>query len=72
LEIEPAIVFGRRGPQIVQYADQHQMDLIVLSSHVVDPRRPGEGWATLSYQVSIACPCPVLLVKNALGPGEGS
>ena len=57
------IVYGRRGPQIVRYAIEQDVDLVVLSSHRVDLQQPARGWGTLSYQVSIACQCPVLLVK---------
>ena len=61
--VEQGIVFGRRGPEIVRYSIEHQADLIVLSSHKIDPTHVAEDWATLSYQVSILCPCHVLLVK---------
>ena len=30
---------------------------------VFDLAKPLQTWATLSYQVSVLCPCPVLLVK---------
>lgn len=60
---KPKILFGRRGAEIVRHAIENQNDLIVLSSHQVDPDQGAAGWATLSYQVSILCPCPVLLVK---------
>ena len=60
---EQQVLFGRRGNSIVQYAVDHDIDLIILTSHKVDLDQPPRGWATLSYQVSILCPCPVLLVK---------
>jgi nucleotide-binding universal stress UspA family protein len=63
LSVEQQIVYGRRGPEIVRYTIEHEADLIVLSSHRIDPSEQPLEWATLSYQVSILCPCPVLLVK---------
>jgi hypothetical protein len=41
------------------------VDLVVMSSHVIDAEEPHKSWATLSYQVATFCPCPVLLVKWA-------
>ena len=38
-------------------------DLVVMSSHKPDLSKPLQTWATLSCQVSVLCPCPVLLVK---------
>jgi nucleotide-binding universal stress UspA family protein len=58
-----AILFGERVPQTLSYAEQHGIDLIVLSSHAVDLTHPGGGWGTMSYQIGIAARCPVLLVK---------
>jgi universal stress protein A len=63
VSIDQGIVYGRRGPEIVRYSVEHQADLIVLSSHRIDPTKATRDWATLSYQVSILCQCPVLLVK---------
>ena len=57
------VVLGKRAPGIVSYALQQDADLIVLSSHKVDLNDNSRGWATLSYQVSILCQCPVMLVK---------
>jgi nucleotide-binding universal stress UspA family protein len=61
--IETHTIFGRRGPEIVRYAIDADVDLVVLSSHKIDRQQLTGGWATLSYQVSILCPSPVLLVK---------
>jgi nucleotide-binding universal stress UspA family protein len=61
--IETHTIFGRRGPEIVRYAIDADVDLVVLSSHKIDRQQLTGGWATLSYQISILCPFPVLLVK---------
>lgn len=63
LTVDTKIRFGRRLHEIVQDAVDRQIDLIVMSSHVVDPQRPVQSLGTLSYQISMLCPCPILLVK---------
>lgn len=55
--------FGKRAEAIVRYAEDHNMDLIVLSSHKVDRDHPALGWGTISYRIAIVARCPVLLVK---------
>lgn len=62
-EIRRRVVYGHRARAIVDYAADEGCDLIVLSSHRVDPERRGEDWATISHKVAILAPCPVLLVK---------
>jgi nucleotide-binding universal stress UspA family protein len=63
VEVEPDVVFGRRAVSIVDYASDKKADLLILSSHKIAPGQPPKSLATLSYQVSIMCQCPVLLVK---------
>lgn len=57
------IVYGRRAVEVVSYAEREGTDLIVLSSHRVDPENPADNWATLSYSIAVLAQCPVLLVK---------
>lgn len=56
------VVFGRRAEEIVRFAADREVDLIVLASHRVDPSHERD-WGTISYKVGILSPCPVLLVK---------
>jgi nucleotide-binding universal stress UspA family protein len=63
IAVDRKIRFGKRLQEIVHDADDRQADLIVMSSHKPDLQNPTQTWATLSYQVSVLCPCPVLLVK---------
>ena len=63
ISVTTEIVYGRRGVEIVRYATERGVDLVVMSSHVIDAKEPQKSWATLSYQVATFCPCPVLLVK---------
>lgn len=57
------ILFGNRGPEIVRFAAEQGIDLIVLTAPHVDLKNLSTGWASLSWKISILAPCPVLLVK---------
>ena len=63
LRIKKKIVIGKRVPEIIRFAHDHGIDLIILSSHRIENFDTGEGWATISYQVGILAPCPVMMVK---------
>jgi len=56
------LLVGSRAGEILRAAEG-DIDLIVLSSHRVDSQGGGAGAGTLSYQIAVAAPCPVLLVK---------
>jgi universal stress protein F len=47
------IIFGNRAEEIVRYAMEMGIELIVLSSHRIDLKNPGAGWGTLSYKIGI-------------------
>lgn len=57
------IVYGHRAHEIVCYALEAGIDLIVLTSRRIDPNDPNAGWGPVSHQVGILAQCPVLLVK---------
>jgi nucleotide-binding universal stress UspA family protein len=57
------VIFGDRAHEIVRYAMERGVDLIVLSSHRIDLGNPTAGSGTVSYKVGILSQCPVLLVK---------
>lgn len=61
--VDCKIRIGQRLHEIVTDSIERAADLIVMSSHKPDLERPLQTWATLSYQVSVLCQCPVLLVK---------
>ncbi len=63
IKCEVKVHTGDRLQEIVSFAHDHRVDLIVMSSHRVDPDRLAETWGTLSYKVSVICECPILLVK---------
>ena len=63
LNVDQAVIYGHRTKGIVDYALANRVDLIILSSHRIDPERPGRDWSSISYAVAILSPVPVLLVK---------
>ena len=63
LNVNQAVLYGHRSEEIVNYAAENRIDLIIMASHRIDPDRPGHDWSSISYSVAILSPCPVLLVK---------
>ena len=61
--VVPQVVYGNRTHEIVRYAEENNVDLIIMKSHKVDLEERSQGWGTISYKVSILAQCPVLLVK---------
>lgn len=62
-EVTSATMINHRSKGIVLYAVENAVDLIVMGSHPIDPSAIRESWATISYQVSLLCPCSILLIK---------
>lgn len=63
IPVDQKVRLGRRPYEIVAFAGEQGVDLIVMSSHTVDPQQPIQSLSTVSYQVSVLCDCAVLLVK---------
>ena len=63
LVIDKEIFIGKRVQEIVRFANDHEVDIIILSSHRIENFETGEGWATISYKVGILAQCPVMMVK---------
>ncbi|HEY1435834.1 MAG TPA: universal stress protein [Thermoanaerobaculia bacterium] len=57
------ILYGNRVNEILRFATDRKIDLIVMSSHRLSPRNAGEHWGTISHKVGILSRCPALLVK---------
>jgi nucleotide-binding universal stress UspA family protein len=57
------VLFGNRAQEIVRFARENRIDLVLLTTPAVDPDRPAAGWGSLSYKIGFFCPCPVLLVR---------
>ncbi|MCU0572754.1 MAG: universal stress protein [Syntrophobacteraceae bacterium] len=58
------ITFGKRVREIVHFAHDREIDLIILTSHAVSAEGSTQGWGTISYKVGILSHCPVMLVKK--------
>lgn len=63
VEIERKIVYGDRGREILRFAEDNKIDLIVMNSHRIEVGDPVQGWGTLSYKIAVLSQCPVMLVK---------
>jgi nucleotide-binding universal stress UspA family protein len=61
--VEMAITYGNRVEEVLRFVRSHEIDLIVLASHPLDPSQPSSGLGTMSYKLGILAPCAVLLVK---------
>jgi nucleotide-binding universal stress UspA family protein len=62
-QIDAHVVFGKRVEETLKFARVHQVELIVLASHPIDPVAPASSIGTMSYKLGILAPCAVLLVK---------
>lgn len=63
-DVQAAITYGERGPEITRVADEKGIDLIVLRSHKIDREDPESSVGTVSHQVAVFAPCSVLLVRQ--------
>ncbi len=63
VEHRQQVVYGDRAREIVEFAADQRMDLIVLSSHRQDLEDPVRNLGTLSHKVAILAQTPVLLVR---------
>jgi nucleotide-binding universal stress UspA family protein len=68
--VATALLLGDTTEEIVRYANEHGVDLIVMGSHCVGARGAGLGWDTTSYRVGLVCQCPVFLVKGLETPAK--
>src|SRR5438876_1006991 len=57
------VTVGFRVEEIVRFAEQQQVNLILLTAPQLDPANPGASWASLSWKIALMAHCPVLLVK---------
>jgi nucleotide-binding universal stress UspA family protein len=63
LTISKEITYGKRVNEIIRFAQEKTIDLIILSSHRIEAQTPSQGWGSISYKVGILSHCPVMLVK---------
>jgi nucleotide-binding universal stress UspA family protein len=60
LNCREVIVYGDRTVEIVRFAKENSVDLIVMQSHQLVK---DSSWASLSHKVGVLAPCSVLLVR---------
>jgi universal stress protein A len=53
---------GKRAKEIVTFAADEAVDMIMLNSHTITPESSDRS-ISLSYQVALLAPCAVLLLK---------
>lgn len=63
VEVVVRTPIGDRLREIASFGNEQEVDLIIMSSHRVDPKNLAASWGTLSYRVSVVCDSPILLVK---------
>jgi nucleotide-binding universal stress UspA family protein len=69
--VESHVWIGKRVAEIVRFAAEHAVDLVVLTSPPIDAAHPAQSLTSASYQVSVFCSCPVLMVKHKAEPAGG-
>ena len=57
------IKYGKPVAEVVRFAKENDVDLIVLTAPNFDPENPTVGGASRSFKVSLLSHCPILLVK---------
>lgn len=63
VKIEQKIVYGDRSREILRFAEDNKIDLIIMNSHRIEAGDSIQGWGTLSYKIAVLSQCPVMLVK---------
>lgn len=63
LRVRTQVLYGKPVNEILRFAEEGHADLIVMSSHRLRLRHPGENWGTISYKVGVLSRGPVLLIK---------
>lgn len=61
--VETSICFGKRVAEIVGFTATNHVDLVILTSHKLDPGNLSRSLMTISHQVAIAAQAPVLLLR---------
>lgn len=61
--ITTQVTYGDRTREILRFAEEEGIDLIVLNSRQIDPAAPTQGWGSISHKIGILAQCPVMLMK---------
>ena len=62
-EVERQVIYGKRVKEIVLFAEEHDNDLVIMSSRALDLQDRDTSWGSISHQVAILASCSVLLLK---------
>ena len=60
---QQVILLGDKATEVIQYAQQQKIDLIIMESHQINKDRLAEGLGSFSRQVAVLSPCSVLLAR---------
>jgi nucleotide-binding universal stress UspA family protein len=63
IETSLRILQGNRGEQVLDYAAENQVDLIMMRSPRINPESARSGVGSLSWKIGLLAPCDVLLVR---------
>lgn len=63
IDVLQFVCYGKRVREIVSYAHDNEIDLIVIGSHRLDPEHVDRSWMTISHQIAVLAANPVLVVK---------
>jgi len=55
---------GKRHVEVIAYARDQSVDLILLNSHLISPDEPASKMFSLSYQIALMAPCAVMMLKQ--------
>ena len=58
------IIIGTRWKEINIYAENNNIDLIIMGSHGLRNQKGDVSVGTTSHKVIFTCPCPIMLIKD--------
>ena len=58
------IIIGARWKEINIYAEDNDIDLIIMGSHGLRDHKGDISIGTTSHKVIFTCTCPIMLIKN--------
>ena len=67
-ELRYETTYGRRVRAILDHAIDHDIDLVVITSHQIEHGDPPSSWMTISHQVALFANCSVMVLR--LDDGE--
>lgn len=64
IDVESSVVIGKRWLTINNFAEQNNVDLIIIGSHKIQSESGQVFIGTTSHKVAMSSPCPVLIVRH--------